>query len=113
MGKIYFDVMKEDMFLDANSRLDTFDSDVDEPDPDLFYRIINAPVPNFREIGRNIREKISPSFGQSYAQVIHQKLRRRKLLVASVTGTLAVAGIGIYLHQTDPDFFSSVFKLNE
>jgi hypothetical protein len=38
MGKIYFEVMKDDMFVDANARLDTFDSDVDEPDPDLFYR---------------------------------------------------------------------------
>ena len=27
--------------------LDDYDSDVDEPDPDTFYRIINTPIPDF------------------------------------------------------------------
>ena len=29
-------------------RLDDYDSDVDEPDPDILYRIINTPIPNFK-----------------------------------------------------------------
>lgn len=55
MGKIYFDVMKDDMFLQPNEKYDTYDSDVDEPDPDLFYRIINMKmpkIPNPKEVSR-------------------------------------------------------------
>ena len=33
--------------------LDDYDSDVDEPDPDLFYRIINTPIPDFNSYMRN------------------------------------------------------------
>jgi hypothetical protein len=55
MGKIYFDVMKDDMFLSPNEKYDTYDSDVDEPDPDLFYRLINMKmpkIPNPKEFSR-------------------------------------------------------------
>jgi len=55
MGKIYFDVMKDDMFLQPNEKYDTYDSDVDDPDPDLLYRIINMKMPkapNLREISK-------------------------------------------------------------
>ena len=31
-------------------RLDDYDSDVDEPDPDILYRIINTPIPNFKSL---------------------------------------------------------------
>ena len=31
-------------------RLDDYDSDVDEPDPDILYRIINTPIPNFKNL---------------------------------------------------------------
>ena len=33
--------------------LDDYDSDVDEPDPDLFYRVINTPMPDFKSYMRN------------------------------------------------------------
>jgi len=58
MGKIYFEVMKDDMFEEKNKKLDTFDSDVDEPDPDLFYRIINTPIPKMPKLPKlpNLRQ---------------------------------------------------------
>ena len=33
--------------------LDDYDSDVDEPDPDMLYRIINTPIPDFKSYLRN------------------------------------------------------------
>ena len=33
--------------------LDDYDSDVDEPDPDIFYRVINTPIPDFKSYMRN------------------------------------------------------------
>ena len=33
--------------------LDDYDSDVDEPDPDILYRIINTPMPDFKSYVRN------------------------------------------------------------
>ena len=33
--------------------LDDYDSDVDEPDPDSFYRIINTPIPDFKSYMKN------------------------------------------------------------
>ena len=58
MGKIYFEVMKDDMFEEKNKKLDTYDSDVDEPDPDLFYRIINTPIPKMPKLPKlpNLRQ---------------------------------------------------------
>ncbi len=67
MGKIYFEVMKDDMFEEKNKKLDTYDSDVDEPDPDLFYRIINTPIPKMPKLPklpnlRDIRFKLYSNF---------------------------------------------------
>jgi hypothetical protein len=93
MGKIYFEVMKDDMFEDQNKKLDTFDSDVDEPDPDLFYRIINTPIPKFPKL---------PKFREIG--------RKTWMVAASVASSLAVAGLGIYIHQTDPSFFNKTIS---
>ena len=41
MGRIYFDIMRDSMFEgDGNQKVDTYDSDTDEPDPDIFYRYL-------------------------------------------------------------------------
>lgn len=45
MGRIYFSLVKDGMFEDPEKRLDLHDSDVDDPDPDPLYRIINTPFP--------------------------------------------------------------------
>ena len=47
LGSIYFEVMKDRMF---EADIDDFDSDVDIPDPDWVYRIINAPVPTLPRV---------------------------------------------------------------
>ena len=107
MGRIYFDVMKDDMFVDSNSRFDAYDSDVDDPDPDLFYRIINAPVPNFGEMREKLLHMVDPGFGRSYGQVIREKFGR-KMFWTMLTGALAIAGIGIYVCQVDPNLLSSL-----
>ena len=39
--------MKDNMF---ETEFDDFDSDVDSPDPDLFYRIINYKLPKIPQI---------------------------------------------------------------
>ena len=101
MGKIYFEVMKDDMFLDANKKMDTFDSDIDEPDPDMFYRIINTPIPKLPKL---------PQLPK-----LRDVSRKTWLVAASLTTTAAVAGLGIYVHQNDfPTFFANrtLFNFN-
>lgn len=58
MGRIYFDIMRDSMFDDQDKKLDTYDSDVDEPDPDLFYRIINYPMPDVKKVSKRTWLKI-------------------------------------------------------
>ncbi len=49
-------------------------------------------------------------------KLVKFSLSRKKLLVAaSLTGSVAVAaGLGVYLHQTDPTFFANktIFPFN-
>ncbi len=47
LGRIYFDIMKDSMF---EAKGDDFDSDVDTPESELLYKIINAPIPEMPKI---------------------------------------------------------------
>ncbi len=47
LGKIYFDIMKDAMF---EEKRDDYDSDADAPETELFYRIVNAPVPTLPRV---------------------------------------------------------------
>ena len=58
MGRIYFDIMRDSMFENSNEKMDTHDSDVDDPDPDLFYRIINHPVPDLKKVEKKTWMKV-------------------------------------------------------
>jgi len=59
MGRIYFDIMRDSMFEgDGNQKVDTYDSDTDEPDPDIFYRIINYPMPDLKKVEKKTWMKI-------------------------------------------------------
>ena len=58
MGRIYFDIMRDSMFEDSNKKMDTYDSDVDDPDPDLLYRIINHPLPDLKKVEKKTWVKI-------------------------------------------------------
>jgi len=54
LGRMYFDIMRDSMFAEEGRKpLDDYDSDVDEPDPDMLYRIINTPIPDFKSYLRN------------------------------------------------------------
>ena len=58
MGRIYFNIMRDSMFEDPNKRMDRFDSDVDEPDPDPIYRLINHPLPDLKTVSKKTWVKI-------------------------------------------------------
>ena len=91
LGGIYFEVMKDTMFEEG--KIDDFDSDVDVPDPDLLYRIINTPIPKMPTFSM---PKLSvPNFGLYW-----RRLKRRKgLLAATTIGLIATAaGVGQYLY---------------
>ena len=67
--------------------LDDFDSDVDEPDPDMFYRVINTPIPDFRAC-------LQPYF-TSYFRNPFNSMRKKtwyKIGAVSVAAVAAVAG---------------------
>ena len=64
-----------------------FDSDVDEPDPDMFYRVINTPIPDFRSC-------LQPYF-TSYLRNPFKSMRKKtwyKVGAISVAAVAAVAG---------------------
>ena len=91
LGGIYFEVMKDTMFEEG--KVDDFDSDVDVPDPDVLYRIINTPIPKMPTLSM---PKLSvPNFGLYW-----RRLKRRKgLLAATTIGLIATAaGVGQYLY---------------
>lgn len=89
LGRMYFDIMRNSMFDDdrGNKPLDDFDSDVDEPDPDMFYRVINTPIPDFRSC-------LQPYF-TSYLRNPFKSMRKKtwyKVGAISVAAVAAVAG---------------------
>ena len=91
MGKIYFDIMKDTMF---DTKVDEFDSDVDLPDPDLFYRMINYQ-PKMPEINLPTIQLPQGSWACQW-----RRLKRRKwLLAATSCGALAtLSSMGHYFY---------------
>ena len=83
-------MMKDTMF---EAKIDDFDSDVDVPDPDIFYRIINTPVPKMPKLS-------VPRLGVPNFRLYWRRLKRRKgLLAATTIGLIAtVAGATQYFY---------------
>ena len=88
--------MKDRMF---EADIDDFDSDVDTPDLDWVYRIINAPVPTLPRV--QLPRLGMPDFNLQWRRLKNhwRTIRRRKwLLVAVIGGVLAtLCGFGQFL----------------
>ena len=85
LGKIYFDVMKDSMF-DKNPE-DDFDSDVDSPETEIFYRIVNAPIPQMPKI--QMPRLAVPDFEVMWRRSKYQMRRNRYMIAAILSGLAA------------------------
>jgi len=90
LGKIYFDVMKDTMF---EADIDDYDSDIDCPEPNIFYRIFNDPVPKMV----NGQLVIPKWFGIPDFNIHWQRLKYRKGLHAAITCGMIAISIGMLL----------------
>ena len=77
MGRIYFDIMRDSMFEgDGNKKVDTYDSDTDEPDPDIFYRYQTHPSHSFPQSIRKTSELYLSGLSTTPC-LISKRLKRR------------------------------------
>ena len=83
--------MKDTMFA---ADIDDFDSDFDEPDPDILYRIINAPIPKFPEL------KKPKWFGIPDFNLQWRRLKRRKWLLRAIFAGIFATIFGFVMHFT-------------
>ena len=90
LGKIYFDVMKDTMF-EAN--INDYDSDIDCQEPDILYRIINAPVPKMPQL------VVPKWFGIPNFNVHWRRLKYRKGLYPAIICGLLPIFIGLLLYN--------------
>ena len=83
--------MKDNMF---ETDIDDYDSDIDTPDPDMLYRIINSPLPKMPKL-------VLPKwFGIPDFNLQWRRLKCRKWLLAAITvGFLAIIG-GLLFHYS-------------
>ena len=91
LGKIYFDVMKDSMFVSSEHKIQDFDSDVDEADPDVFYRLINTPVPALPTI--QIPQFSIPDLNVTWRRAKYQMRRFRlqnKLAFWAILGGMSI-----------------------
>jgi hypothetical protein len=87
--------MKDTMF-EAN--INDYDSDV-VPDPDMFYRIINTPVPKMPTMPK-LPKPSMPNFGLQWRRLKYTYRSRKWLFAAYSGGLLAtLVGLGHYCYS--------------
>ena len=89
--------MKDTMFEAAD--IDDYDSDIDYPEPDIVYRIINAPIPKMPQLS------VPKWFGIPDFEVHWRRLKYHKRLFAAVICGVIATFVGVAFY-----FCSDLFQ---